>query len=332
MSRMLDALRRIESITNHGDLPIVQPISHGGMDFSSRTDEPESERELESGELASGVEDCLTTDEWVVGENAPCDREVIYEDAIFGDGDSDAMPVESAFSTVTAEPVVGEYELPKTEVVSFPQGVEEFGLEEDLADELSRTNYRYFRDLADNILSEREPNHTLVIMFAAIDSDQGSQSIVVPLSEVLAERADGDVAVVDFNLDRPGLVCRLAVQPEFGLTDVLSGKVNCAEALCETDTAGLFVLSDVNALNVAQLRCGDLKMEPVLDELRRDYSVVILSAASPSTPEVAHVAPLCDGVYLIIRLGITPRRAALRAIRDIQRSGGRVLGCVLTDV
>lgn len=271
MSRMLEALKRIESVTEHEEPDVVERID----------------------ELVTTVAEELESED--------------------------------------------EPEVTEPDVVSFVQNVTDVSREEcELVVPTpavpAPANYRYFRDLADNVLSSCEPDRASVVLFAAIDFEEGSQSIVGLLSRVLAERADGDVAVVDFNFDRPELAKRLSIQPEFGLSDVLSGKASCAEAICEAGTDGLFVLSGVNPLDVARQRGGDFDMRPVLDELRRDYSVVLLSAASPSTSEVTRAARLCDGVYLIVRMGITARRAAQRAIRHIERRGGRVLGCVLTDV
>ncbi len=39
----------------------------------------------------------------------------------------------------------------------------------------------------------------------------------------------------------------------------------------------------------------------------------------------------CDGVYLVVRLGHTARRAVADAVRVIAHSGGRLLGCVVVE-
>ncbi|MFH1265082.1 MAG: hypothetical protein ABIK89_05100 [Planctomycetota bacterium] len=70
----------------------------------------------------------------------------------------------------------------------------------------------------------------------------------------------------------------------------------------------------------------------LLDALRLRYRLILVDAASLLHPEVAPLGRLCDGAYLIVQLGQTPRGAARQAAGVIRRCGGHVLGCVLTGV
>ncbi len=59
------------------------------------------------------------------------------------------------------------------------------------------------------------------------------------------------------------------------------------------------------------------------------WSLVLLDMASLTHAEVAPLARHCDGVYLVVRLGHTARRAVTEAASVIRGAGGRLLGCAV---
>ncbi len=66
-------------------------------------------------------------------------------------------------------------------------------------------------------------------------------------------------------------------------------------------------------------------------ELRNHYRLVLVDAASLRYPEAAPLAAWCDGAYLVVRLGSTPRRAVGEAAAAIQQCQGRLRGCIAVD-
>jgi len=78
---------------------------------------------------------------------------------------------------------------------------------------------------------------------------------------------------------------------------------------------------------------ADLRKTPMasltsrIDGLKRG-TLALLDAPSLLYPEVAALGGRCDGIYLVVRLGHTIRRAVGEAARAIDQSGGRLLGCV----
>ncbi len=59
---------------------------------------------------------------------------------------------------------------------------------------------------------------------------------------------------------------------------------------------------------------------------------VLIAVAPPVLPvtDAAVLAPLVDGVILVVNVGVTPREAAWRAQQQLQSVGARVLGAVVT--
>jgi Mrp family chromosome partitioning ATPase len=77
---------------------------------------------------------------------------------------------------------------------------------------------------------------------------------------------------------------------------------------------------------------ADLRKTPMasltsqIDDLKRG-TLALLDAPSLLYPEVSALGGHCDGIYLVVRLGHTIRRAVGEAARAIDKSGGRLLGC-----
>ena len=68
-----------------------------------------------------------------------------------------------------------------------------------------------------------------------------------------------------------------------------------------------------------------------IEHLREGWPLVLVDMPSLEHVESAAMMRRCDGVYLVVRLGHTARRAVAEAARVIERSGGRLLGCVVVE-
>ena len=65
----------------------------------------------------------------------------------------------------------------------------------------------------------------------------------------------------------------------------------------------------------------------LLAELRNHYRLVLVDAASLLYAETAPLAASCDATYLVVRLGSTTRRAVAAAATAIRQCQGRLRGC-----
>jgi hypothetical protein len=66
----------------------------------------------------------------------------------------------------------------------------------------------------------------------------------------------------------------------------------------------------------------------LLDELRKNYQFILLSGGSMADPGLVELARLCEGTYLVLRLGQCGRRAARRAAQSLH-GHGRLIGSIL---
>jgi Mrp family chromosome partitioning ATPase len=184
--------------------------------------------------------------------------------------------------------------------------------------------------LARTIISQWTSEESAALMFTSPEESESRTAAVASLAEALAAEVPGEVLVVDANLCEPALAARLGVASGQGLVDVLDGTAGWQVVVRRTRVEGLALLPGWPAGTHQSVRIATFA--PLLEELRGRYRFVLLNAASVGCGDTAAIARYCDGVYLWIRLNRTPCQAALEAIDLIERRGGHVAGCVLTDV
>jgi Mrp family chromosome partitioning ATPase len=168
-------------------------------------------------------------------------------------------------------------------------------------------------NMAEGILRQLSCGAGCVAAFTSPADGDGKTSLVVALAPQLAERAQGSVLAVDLNWHKPSLAARVYIpgQPAAGLP-----------LIYPTNLPRLSFLAAAGR----PPRCLDRAW---IEELRQGWSLVLLDLASLAHAEVAPLAGCCDGVYLVVRLGCTPRSAVAAAARVIRGAGGRLLGCAV---
>jgi Mrp family chromosome partitioning ATPase len=187
------------------------------------------------------------------------------------------------------------------------------------------------RKLADRVLSRLPTGTSAVLLLASPDDGAGTTAVLVPLAAALAERLDGKVLLVDANFRHPELARVLEVETSAGLPDVLMGKTRWRQVVRETAVPRLSVLPGARFPMPNTRAAERFNLEPLLRELRAEYRLVLIDAASLAHAEVASLLRHCDGVYLVVRLLHTLRRAVGEAVRAIQAGRGRLLGCVVLE-
>lgn len=184
--------------------------------------------------------------------------------------------------------------------------------------------YRQVR--ATLINARHSPLRTLAVTSATVG--EGKTSIATNVAAAFS-RAGHRVIVVDADLRRPCVATFFGLKSEPGLTDVLAGTCSLHEAITRADDGRLAVLtSGARPANPSEALAGSA-MKRVLRQLADEYDFVFVDTP-PVLPvsDPLVVAPLVDGVILVIQLGRTTRDHFKRATKALDRVSATVLGVV----
>ncbi len=184
-----------------------------------------------------------------------------------------------------------------------------------------------FCQMAANILAQLPAGRSAVLLFTSPAGERTTTRTVAPLAAILGETVRGGVLAVDARSADAELAASFGVSARRGFREVLEGAARWQDVVRATPISNLHVLPGSEGTGAAQSPLSGV-LAAMLDQARRQYRLVLIDADSLDRPEAGALARLCDGVYLVVRLGRTPRRAVLEAMDAARRSGGRVLGCI----
>jgi len=116
-----------------------------------------------------------------------------------------------------------------------------------------------------------------------------------------------------------------------GLADVLAGDATLDQALVYLPDYRLTVLPAGKAPQFPTELLGSAAMRRSLDTLRARFDRILidLPAVTPLA-DVSTVAPLADGIVMVVRAGVTQRPALDQALEAFDED--KVLGIVLNDL
>ncbi len=318
MGRMLDALRQIEShhcrspVTPQRDASEAREVEPGGVSWETAADAAVV-RESESCEDGVPVRDPSAMESLLI------EAETAAAEAL------DEAAVESAVAGLESEGASGP-----DRGISWA-GVPSCPVHRTCVEEEAELPADPLGDLAGTVLRAMAPGQPACFLFTSPDSDNLGADLLVPLSMSLVRRLEGNLLLIDTNLRCPVLASRLGVEVSRGLTDVLSGAADWQDVVRRTVLPGVDLLPAVPFSTPAGPRPSRLNLDRLLTEARDHYRLVLIRTSSLQYPEVAPMARHCEGVYLVVRLHSTKRRAAREAVPLLRRAGGNVLGCVVVQ-
>lgn len=190
----------------------------------------------------------------------------------------------------------------------------------------------YCRTVRTNISfsSPEKPLRRLLITSAS--PREGKTTIATNLSVTLAV-PEKRVVVVDTDMRRPRIHKAFGTHNEYGLSNVIMGKMTLDQAIRPSQVERLDLLTcGPIPPNPAEL-VGSEIFAKILDDLQARYDWVILD--SPPVIAVADsmiLSSLVDGVILVVSHSKTPRDMAAQACKQLQDVGGNILGVVLNQM
>ena len=192
---------------------------------------------------------------------------------------------------------------------------------------LAAEQYRQLRTR----LAHAEGAGTLrTVLVTSPQKGEGKSVTSANLALTMAQELQRRVVIVEADLRKPSMQELFGLPPGPGLTEYLAGAVELKDVMRFLPEHNLTVIhAGSAAANPAEL-LGSTAMRRLLDTLRTRFDRVILDTP-PVLPlaDVAVLAPMVDGMLMVVRAGVTPKPAIENALRAFDSS--RLLGIVLND-
>ena len=172
-----------------------------------------------------------------------------------------------------------------------------------------------------------------VIMITSTLADEGKSTVSMNLCRSLAQLGSR-VVLLDADMRQSVLADRFTKERNLpGLSHLLSGRNGLEDVLMETDMDNFhMILAGRVPPNPAEL-LSSARMQKLIEICREEYDYVIVDCPPINlVVDAAIVAPLCDGIVMVVSSGNVPYRLAQGALDQLQATGCPVLGAVLNMV
>ena len=188
-----------------------------------------------------------------------------------------------------------------------------------------------YRTLRANIAMLGPESTRRVLLFVSAIPEEGKTYTSLNAATALAQQGYRTL-LVDADLRRPSMHKALLKCDDCppGLTDVFTGQALLAEVIRTTRVDNLFFLAaGSRAPNPAELLTSADRGR-LVRELGAGYDRVVFdSAPVNAVSDTLLLSPHVDQTIVVVRSGKTPRRAVLRAIALLRKSGAKLAGFVL---
>ena len=180
-------------------------------------------------------------------------------------------------------------------------------------------------------LRTRYPGESIkTIMFTSTAHGGGATTTAVNFAKALVRDNEVRVLLIDANMRTPNLRELFNIEKDEGLTDIVVNKHANPFKVINFHPSYLFVLATGGSYVGPVGLFESEQFDGFLSKAREEFDYVILDSAPISSFAEARV--LCekmDGVVLVIESGKIRRQVALRAKKELEDAGARILGVVL---
>jgi non-specific protein-tyrosine kinase len=180
-------------------------------------------------------------------------------------------------------------------------------------------------------LSQHEENGALrTLVITSPGAGDGKSITAANLALTMAQEFQRSVVLVDADLRTSSVHELFGIEPQPGLTEVLTGEASLDDALVYLPDYRLTILPAGGTPQFPTELLGSTAMRRVIDTLRARFDRLLLDApAVAPLADAGTVAPLADGVVMVVRAGVTQRPALEQALAAFEEH--KVVGVVLND-
>jgi capsular exopolysaccharide synthesis family protein len=187
-----------------------------------------------------------------------------------------------------------------------------------------------YRSLRTRLKQAENGRNVRTIAVTSPAKGDGKSLTAANLALTMAQEFQQRVLLLDGDLRRPTVHRLFGLGDGPGLADVLMNAAELDQALISLPEHHLTVLpAGMPPSHPAEL-LGSSTMRRVLDTLRTRFDRILIDVPPVAPLADLHIlAPMVDGLLMIVRAGITPKPAIERALSGLDTS--KVLGLVLNE-
>ena len=186
-------------------------------------------------------------------------------------------------------------------------------------------------ELAQNILGEFPFGNSCVLLIGDADGNTGSNEVANLLARELAGKNGGRILLIDSHLEKRMLTQELAPDSKLGVADVISMDRSLAETLCETDLTNLDFLPAGTPIMCRRRDQQRKKMVELTRSIKSDYQFIVVSIGSAFEHAAKVWGKHSEATYITVSMSQSNRKVAQVGVRQLQKHGARLMGCVVTD-
>lgn len=180
-----------------------------------------------------------------------------------------------------------------------------------------------------NIILERFPLAApTVLLFVGSDDNPHTDSTCFQVALSLAQCNIGNVLLIDSNPKR-AITAQCGLMSEKGLSDSIQQNGNWKLQIASQKSSGLDCLPAGSS--VMDQWGAVQRLRQMTAEMRQHYQFICVSAGDAHQGNAKLWSGVCDGSYLLVSLTNSNPTIAESAVTELQSSGARLLGCVVTD-
>ncbi len=168
------------------------------------------------------------------------------------------------------------------------------------------------------------------ILVASPLHGEGASSVACVLAKAIAEGGRARSMLVDLNLRTPALWRLMNVPGQQGFMNIIADNKRVDEVTQTSDFDGVSVITAgtgrLNAIDVID----SPRTVDILPGLAKLADVVLIDVPPVTLyPDARALAPMVDGVILVIEADVSPVGVANKATEIIRETGANILGVVL---
>lgn len=189
----------------------------------------------------------------------------------------------------------------------------------------------HYQTLAGNIVSLRvDANDHKAIGVCGVCAKDGVTTVATNLARAITNIIDGNVLLVQANLERSDLARIFRLRGQQGWADVYLEGESPHDVVTETRDEGLFVMSAGNVPGKCTLTYETSRLRELIEELKDGFEFIVFDL--PLANELSGcfaLAGVLDGTLMVLQADRTSPAAAKGAKSQLERYGANLIGAVV---